>query len=254
MLSLKMLESNILGGIIYKMFHRVVPYEVNKGQAEKVLWQSRERVGRAILEGEDLRSVLSSIVEGFRSIERDESAGRKPRIGLLGDLYVKYNNLVNQNVQKAVQELGGELWIPSLTELPFHCYDADIRLYGEDPRHIRLLKTIEKRYELLASGLIQEQEEPDFAECVRLMEEYKITHYIVGETSINLGRALYYIKHNLVDAILHVNPIFCCPGVVSASVFRKIQEDFGIPIVDIFYDGTGNPNQVLIPHLHYLKG
>jgi predicted CoA-substrate-specific enzyme activase len=252
-LAAKMLESNILGGIIYKMFHRVMPYEVNRGETEEVLWESRERIALAILEGEDLRPVLSGIVERFQQIERDESAGRKPRIGLIGDLYVKYNNLVNQNVQKVVRDLGGELWIPTLTELPFHFYDADARLHGDDPRHYRLLKTIEKRYERLASSLIEEQEEPDFAECVGLMEEYRITHYIVGETSINIGRALYYIKHGLVDAILHVNPIFCCPGVVTASVYRKMQEDFEIPIIDIFYDGTGNPNKVLIPHLHYLR-
>jgi predicted CoA-substrate-specific enzyme activase len=252
-LATKMLESNILGGVIYKMFHRIMPYELNRGETEEVLWESRERIARAILDGEDLRSVLSGIVEDFQKIERDESAGRKPRIGLIGDLYVKYNNLVNQNVQKVVQDLGGELWIPSLTELPFHFYDADVRLYGDDSRHYRLLKTIEKRYERLAASLIEEQEEPDFAECVELMEEYKVTHYIVGESSINIGRALYYIEHGLVDAILHVNPIFCCPGVVSASIYRRIQEDFGIPIIDIFYDGTGSPNKVLIPYLHYLK-
>jgi predicted CoA-substrate-specific enzyme activase len=252
-LSVKILESNILGGIIYKMFHRVMPYEVRQGETEQVLWESRERLGRTISEGGDLRRALSDSVDRFRAVERDESAGRKPRIGLLGDLYVKYNPLVNQNVQRVVQELGGELWIPSLTEFPFHFYDADSRLYGEDPRHGKLLKTIEKRYERLASSLIEEQEEPYFGECVRLMEEYKITHYIVGETSINVGRALYYIEHGLVDAILHVNPIFCCPGVVSASIYRKMQEDFGVPVIDIFYDGTANPNRVLIPHLHYLK-
>ncbi len=252
-LSVKTLESSILGGILYKMFHRVMPYEVRPGETEETLWQARETVAEAILEGKDLRAVLPDIVRRFQGIARDESSGRKPRIGLLGDLYVKYNDLVNQKVQNVVRDLGGELFIPSLTEFPFHYYDADVRLYGDDPRHYKLLKTIEKRYERLAAELIEEQEEPDFTECVRLMEEYKITHYIVGETSINIGRALYYVKNGLVDAILHVNPIFCCPGVVTASIYRKIQEDFGIPIIDIFYDGTGNPNRVLIPHLHYLK-
>jgi predicted nucleotide-binding protein (sugar kinase/HSP70/actin superfamily) len=230
-----------------------MPYEVRPGEAERILWLSKERIGQAILEGEDLHSVVTGIVQEFQSIERDETAGRKPRIGLLGDIYVKYNDLVNQNVQEIVRDLGGELLIPSMTELPFHFYDADARLYRADPRHGKLLKKIEKRYERLAESLIGEQEEPDFEECVHLMEEYRITNYIVGETSINVGRALYYIKHGLVDAILHVNPIFCCPGVVTSSIYRKIQEDFGVPIIDIFYDGTGNPNKVLIPHLHYVK-
>lgn len=85
------------------------------------------------------------------------------------------------------------------------------------------------------------------------MEEYRIDHYIPGETTINTGRALYYLKNNLADAILHINPMFCCPGVVTSSIYRQMQKDFGRPIIDIFYDGTGNPNQALKPYMEFLK-
>ena len=252
-LTIRMLESNIIGGILYKLYYRIQPYEVQTGETRRVFEQARERTEEAILAEQDLRQALEKTVETFRRIRRDESGGRKPRIGLLGDLYVKFNTLINQNIQKTVDELGGELIVSSLTEYPFHFYDADIRLYGDNPRPFKLLRTIEQRYEKIADDLIGEQKEPDFSECVELMEEYRIKHYIAGETSINIGRALYYIKHNQVEAILHLNPIFCCPGVVTSSVYRKMQEDFGVPIIDIFYDGTGNRNEVLIPHLHYLQ-
>ena len=85
------------------------------------------------------------------------------------------------------------------------------------------------------------------------MEDYGFKHYIAGETPVNLGRALYHIAKKNVEAIIHVNPIFCCPGVVTSSIYRKIQEDFGIPIIDIFYDGTGSPNHLLIPHMDHLN-
>ncbi|UCB47367.1 MAG: hypothetical protein JSV25_08155 [Spirochaetota bacterium] len=252
-LAYKILEANIIGGILYKIYHRIAPYEQNNGMTESALSDAREKISDAILEGQDLRGILSEIVNSFKQVPTKDTGGRKPRIGLLGDLYVKYSDVVNQKIHEVVRELGGELIMTSLTEYPFHFYDADIRLYDDDPRHFKLLKTIENRYESIAQELIGDQVEPDFTECVQLMEEYRITHYIVGETSINIGRALYFIKHGLVDAILHINPIFCCPGVVTASIYRKMQEDFQIPIIDIFYDGTGNPNKILIPHLHYLK-
>jgi predicted CoA-substrate-specific enzyme activase len=252
-LSIRILESNILAGVLYKLFHRILPYETSPGETEALFLRCKEEACAAILEGRDLRGLLAEQVGRFRRIERDESAGRKPRIALLGDLYVKFNDLVNQKIQDLVRRLGGELIVPSLTEYPFHFYDSDVRLHGDDPRHFRLLQTIEKRYERLAGDLLEGQEEPDFAEYIRLMEEYGVRHYLTGETSINVGRALYYLKKGLVEAILHLNPMFCCPGVVTASIFRKLQEDFGVPIIDIFYDGTGNPNRILIPHLHYLK-
>ncbi len=252
-LSMKMLEANIIGSLMYKMYFRIKPYEKEAGITDRVLSETKRTMGTVIREGGALRNEFQNSVDRFSSIDRDESRGRKPRIAIIGDLYVKYNELINQNLQKIVDELGGELLIPSLTEYPFHFYDADIRLFGDNPRPFRLLKTVEGRYEKIAEKLIGDNAEPDFESCYRLMEEYNVRHYITGETSINIGRALYYLSNHLVDAVLHVNPMFCCPGVVTASFYRKMQQDFGIPIIDLFYDGTGNPNRVLIPHLHYLQ-
>ncbi|MBN1647924.1 MAG: hypothetical protein JW874_07820 [Spirochaetales bacterium] len=252
-LAIRILESNIVGSIIYKLYFRVKPYETSKGDSDTVIAVARELIADAIRQGNDLKPVLAAIADRFRSVARDESAGRKPRIGLIGDLYVKFNEVVNQQIIDIVDRLGGELVVPSLTEYPFHFYDADIRLYNDNPRSFKLLRIIEGRFEKIAEDLLGDNSEPDFAECVQLMEEYKIRHYIAGETSISIGRALYFIRHRIVNAIIHVNPMFCCPGVVSSSIFRKMQEDFGISIIDIFYDGTGSPNKVLIPHLHYLN-
>ena len=82
---------------------------------------------------------------------------------------------------------------------------------------------------------------------------YACSYNIAGETSLNMARTLYYAEYKLADAIVNVNPIFCCPGVVSASIFRKMQADFGIPVIDIFYDGRSEPNRILVPHMHYIK-
>ena len=252
-LSTRIFQSYIIGCIIYKMYHRIRPYERVLGSTESAMKMARGIISEALRAGTDLRAALTEATEIFRGTERDESGGRKARIGIIGDLYVKYNELMNQKIQALVEELGGELIIPSMTEYPFHFYDADIRLHGADPRSYRILRAIEQRFEKIAFDIIGDQLEPDFEECVRLMKEYRIRHYIAGETSINVGRALYYIANGSVDAILHINPMFCCPGVVTSSIYRKIQSDFGIPIIDIFYDGTGNPNRLLVPHLHYLQ-
>ena len=31
-----------------------------------------------------------------------------------------------------------------------------------------------------------------------------------------------------------------------------LERELGVPVVSIFYDGSGDPNRVLVPHLHYL--
>ncbi len=252
MLAMRILEGYIVACTLYKLASRIRPYERFRGDTDKALAAAEGLVRAALGSGCELRTPLAASAELFRAVPREESGGRKPRIALLGDLYVKYNAVANEGIQSLVEELGGELIVSSLSEYAAHLLDLGVRRYGEDPRSSRMLRTIEGRYERLAEDLIGDQPEPDFAECARLMEEYGISPDIAGETSINVGRALWYCTHARVEAIVHVNPMFCCPGVVTASLFRKIQEDFGVPIVDIFYDGAANPNELLIPRLHYL--
>ena len=252
-LAIKLLESYIVACILYKLQFRIRPYEKTAGDTDRAFGAARALISDAIRAGADLRMALGQAAELFRVIPRDETGGRKPRIALLGDLYVKYNEVVNEGIQSTVEALQGELVVSSMSEYALHFFDIDVRRYGGDDRSYRLLRTIEGRFESIVRDLIEDQVEPGFAECARLMEKYGLRHYLPGETSINVGKALWLCENRSVEAIIHANPLFCCPGVVTASLFRKIQEDFGIPIIDIFYDGTGNPNRVLIPHLHYLR-
>jgi predicted nucleotide-binding protein (sugar kinase/HSP70/actin superfamily) len=179
---------------------------------------------------------------------------RKPRIGVIGDLYLKYNIILNQDIYSLIEELDGEIVIPSFTETVAGLLDADTRVNGLEPKYRRGLVIFEKHYEKVFQGMLDDVFEPSLEECYGLSKEYGIMHHIPGETAINIGRMLYYIKHKTVDAAVHLNPVFCCPGVVTSSIFRKIQKDSGIPIIDIFYDGTNKPNRIIIPRLFYLNG
>ena len=210
-LAVKILESYIVACTLYKLAARTRPYETVAGETEKAFQASVGFIRDAIRSGTELRTPLARAVELFRAVPRDESAGRKPRIALLGDLYVKYNAAVNEGIQSLVEELDGELIVSSMTEYATHLLDLGARRYGEDPRSYRLLRTIEQRYEKLAEDLVGDQAEPDAAECVKLMEDYGIPHYIAGETSINVGRALWYCTHGKVEAIVHVNPAVLLP-------------------------------------------
>jgi hypothetical protein len=76
-----------------------------------------------------------------------------------------------------------------------------------------------------------------------------------GETAENLLKVFYLWEtcHDL-KFIVNVNPLFCCPGLISKAIYQKVEQDIGIPIVSITYDGTqADKNRVLRPYLHFLK-
>ena len=117
-----------------------------------------------------------------------------------------------------------------------------------------LPRAVEGRCEKVAEDLLGNQREPDLAEGVALMEERRFKHCIAGETSINVEPPPQHLVRRDAEATVHLNPIFCCTRGRASSLYRRMQEEYGVPIIDIFTDGKGDLNRLRIPRLCYLVG
>jgi hypothetical protein len=84
--------------------------------------------------------------------------------------------------------------------------------------------------------------------------KYGLTLKHEGETAESVLKVYSLLKHYPdLTMFVHVNPIFCCPGLVSESIFKALEKDIGLPIISIAYDGTtARKNEVLAPYLHYI--
>jgi hypothetical protein len=100
-----------------------------------------------------------------------------------------------------------------------------------------------------------QEEFPVFDESIyEALKKYNLSFKHGGETSQNILKIYSLLKHYPDLALLiHVNPIFCCPGLVSEAIFEKLEKDIAIPIVSLIYDGTtAQRNEILAPYLHYI--
>ena len=87
------------------------------------------------------------------------------------------------------------------------------------------------------------------------LQKHSLTIRHAGETSENLLK-VYYLKENYPDLKLIINayPLFCCPGLISEAIYKKVEKEIGIPIVSITYDGTrADKNKVVNPYLYFLN-
>jgi hypothetical protein len=66
-------------------------------------------------------------------------------------------------------------------------------------------------------------------------------------------KIIYYLKYIKPDAFIHINPLYCCPGVVSSALLHWVETQYGVPVIHLFYDGIQNPNENLEPYIYYLK-
>ena len=255
--------SYLLGGLLRKIGCRLRPYESNSGQTERVIEGARLRLSRCIATGEPKEAVFREIVAGFSRIPLADRPGTRPKVAIIGDLYVRDNEAFNQGLIADLEKYGAEVVIVPFTYVIRLILDRDIRSLWEDGRYIsvmgnkllaEVLETAERRFYQVSRDILHE-DFPTFDDAIfDCLKKYHVSLSHGGETAQNILKIFSLLRHYPDIALfIHVNPLFCCPALVSEALFKTIEKDIGIPIVSLMYDGTtGRQNETLAPYLHYI--
>ena len=112
----------IYGDLLMNVLYRVRPYERIKGSADKLYWkwaeictESLESANRKVFNG-----IIREIVNEFDGFEIINTV--KPKVGLVGEILVKFHPTANNNVVRLVEDEGAEAVMPGLTD--FLLYSA----------------------------------------------------------------------------------------------------------------------------------
>jgi len=252
----------VIADILNKFAMKTRPYEKKKGDVDGAVEEYARKFEREFEKGKrsNHERVLRKAARILPSIRIHR--GEKPRIGIVGEIYVRNSVFLNQSLVRRIEELGGEAMLSSLSE--WFLYTTWLENYL--PRRGKLnalarlaarLKNsfiIQREHHLteIAGPLIKGREDPPIEEVMRIGEKYLPIEFS-GEAILTLGRAVVFIRREKAHAIVNASPTFCMPGTITTAIFPQIEEEYGVPVVCNFYDGSGDPNRSLIPHLHYLK-
>jgi predicted nucleotide-binding protein (sugar kinase/HSP70/actin superfamily) len=131
-----MVFSCIYGDLIVQIANQCRPYEVHAGQTDRLIESWVARLVEGFQSGEGLsyrrmNKLFGQITKDFTEIEL---AGEpKIRVGIVGEIYVKYAPLGNNNLEQFLLDEGAEPVVPGLTDfIIFKIYnrDVDVDLYG----------------------------------------------------------------------------------------------------------------------------
>ena len=255
--------SYLLGGLLRRMACKIRPYELVSGQTDQLIEESLQQMFRCIAKGKSKEIVFREIVSNLTKIPVSESYGTRPKVSIIGDLYVRDNDVFNQQLIHELEKYGAEVVTTPYTYILRMLTQKHTKLLKDnghyftmmrDKLFLDVLEKFENRFFQIANEILQE-EFPRFDETVYdSLKKYKLSFKHGGETSQNILKVYSLLNHYPdLAMIIHVNPIFCCPGLVSESMFEKLEKDVGIPIVSIIYDGTTSKrNEILAPYLHYI--
>ena len=114
----------LYGDLLMLLKNQCLPYEVNKGEADRLVqfWVeklSNEFKDKKNLKYKHVKSNFEPIVESFSKIELNVVP--KPKVGIVGEIFVKYSPLGNNDLENFLYREGAEVYVPGLLDFMLYC-------------------------------------------------------------------------------------------------------------------------------------
>lgn len=252
----------MFGGYIRKIACSIRPYEKQQGMTNETINRSMHLLYDTFRYGKPKDVALEQIIHDFESIETEKTP--KSKVAIFGDLYVRDNDLMNQDLIKTVEANGGEVITTPYSEFIKIVINTTTKRFFKRGLYSQYLKM--KFLKSLIPPVEEKYKKHIYkynGEAVRLTSDeiddwlakfgMKVMHR--GESVENLLKIYVLTKqHPDLDLFIQTNPSYCCPSLVTEAMASKIEELTGVPVVTIEYDGTtGSKNDKVIPYLKYRK-
>lgn len=261
-MSLKLIRqfcySIMYGDLIMLLANQCRPYEVNPGETDMLVkaWEERLVSGFGSGEGLSYKSMSANCVKIVRDFAKIELSGKKkPRVGVVGEIYVKYSPLGNNGLEEFLLSEGAEPVVPGLTDFViFKIYnrDIDIDLYGGSKLKAIIVRAFERYVEKCQKAMIAAVEEcpkfrapRPFSHIRELAASYLGAGNKMGEGWLLTGEMLELISEGTKN-IVCTQPFGCLPNhIVGKGMIRRLKDDYpDSNIVAIDYDpGATRINQ-----------
>lgn len=248
----------LYGDLIMNVSNQVRPYELTAGDTEMAIHDCMDFLLDGMNEGRGMS--YSSMVTNFdRIIDRFKaipiSNEEKVRVGVVGEIYVKYSPLGNNNLEQFLLSEGAEPVVPGLVDFViFKIYnrDVDVDIYGGKWIKQKLCRVfanyIKKHQRAMIDALKRSKRfraPGDFDELHSYIKGYLGDGNKMGEGWLLTAEMLELI-HTGVPNIVCTQPFGCLPNhIVGKGMIRKLKDDYPYSnIVAIDYDpGATRINQ-----------
>jgi predicted CoA-substrate-specific enzyme activase len=229
------------------------PYEVNKGDTDAVYQEWLDSLVKLVgQDGSTLKTFSRQARGAFEAVKIDQSMG-KPRIGIVGEIFVRSNQFANNFLVRKLEALGAQCAVPPLEEW------LD---YIDHQRKRRNRLHIEGGWRDWAKQKLTEIVQEGVAEPLRKQFDGAIGHFIrelptqaildrghayltpavEGEAILSMGRVVEYAEHGF-NGIVNIIPFGCMPGTIVSLLLHQFRQDHGLPVLNVVVEGTKDPSQ-----------
>lgn len=240
----------LYGDLLSRVLHRVRPYETERGAAGQLYTMWAARCRQALLRGErhGFEANVRRIVEDFDTLPLVTEA-RKTRIGIVGEILVKYHPWANNALVDLLEQENAEVSMPDL--LHFFQYTAYDRIVerdllagglGDKLKAQGFLRLLDFRCKCLQKALADSRRftpPHTIKQLAALAKPFLSLGNMAGEGWL-LTAEIAALLQSGVNNIVCVQPFGCLPNhVVAKGMFKRLRRYYpDANIVALDYDAA----------------
>ena len=254
----KAMQAIVYGDVFMRVLYATRPYEAITGSADQLhdKWKKRciaslsKRTPSMIEFGRNLRG----IIQDFDNLPR--RVVKKPRVGIVGEILVKFSPLANNRLVELLEAEGAEAVMPDLMDFLLYCfYNSNFKAdhLGGKRSSARLSNMAIALLEYLRKSARKELEQSrhfnppaNIRDLADMAKEFVSLGNQTGEGWFLTGEMLELI-HSGVENIVCAQPFGCLPNhIVGKGVIKELRRSYPESnIIAVDYDpGASEVNQL----------
>lgn len=247
----------VYGDQLMLLSNQTKPYEINKGESMALVDEWSDKISQLLTEGkgytlEEIDDNLRKITKSFAKIEVNKVP--KVKVGIVGEIYVKYSKMANNGLEEFLAEQGCEVCVPGIMGFASFKVDnrlEDIKMFGGSSVKYKVCKMLFNYITKLESLMIDAAKEYGFVPPHEYAHTKELVKGVIGYGS-KMGEGWLLTAEMLelaetgYENIVCTQPFGCLPNHINGKgAIRKIKEIMpNANIVTIDYDpGAPKVNQ-----------
>ena len=235
----KLIYAMMYGDLIMNVANQVRPYEVNPGETDSKVEEWKDRLINRFQQGKgmsrkQMRTVFREICDDFKAIPV-EHFGSKVKVGVVGEIYVKFSSLGNNQLEHFLLSEGAEPVVPGLTDfIIFKIFnrEVDVNIYGGPLLKKKVCQVFKGYVEACQQDMIDALIESryfaapgPFSRLHELVQGYLGEGCKMGEGWLLTAEMLELI-HSGTPNIVCAQPFGCLPNhIVGKGMIRRLKDD-----------------------------
>ena len=251
------IKAAVYGDLLQNVTNRIRPYELRRGETDKLFVQWMTLAKADLVSGNYLtyRRNVKKIVSQFDTIPIDENL-IKPRVGIVGEILVKYHPVANNHLERVLADEGAEVILPDFVDFFLYCaYDAIAKheLLGGSRKDkifaeifIQFVEFFRRPMKNALKNSKHFRAPHNIKETARLASKFLSNGNLSGEGWLLTGEMVSLIEND-VRNIVGLSPFACLPNhIILKGVLHNLRESYeNVNIAAIDCDaGSSEVNQL----------